>query len=318
MRYLVLFACFFALFSPPLEAAYLYKSGKWINTKEAAWMSVQEHYAAAMDAYQNKNWVALVRHTLIVTTNFPETPFAEEANFYLGVGYFELHDFELANKQFSSYLKKQAAPKHFEKAIEYKFQIAEKFEGGARKHMMGFKSLPQWIPAKREALNLYDEVITALPNHELAAKALFGKGRLQLDEEEFTAAVESFQTLIRRFPKHPLSPQSYLMIAKTYLAQVKEEYTDPDMLDLAEINLKKYATDFPSDERIEEGRGYFLKMQELYAEKLYTIGKFYLKTKKPKAAQFYFAKVLSKFPETKIADEVRNLQKTNPLLQEVK
>ena len=37
--------------------------------------------------------------------------------------------------------------------------------------------MPKWVPARDEAIHIYDEVITALPHHELAAHALFGEGK---------------------------------------------------------------------------------------------------------------------------------------------
>lgn len=303
-RFLTISTCLLFLSSTPLHAAYFYKAGKLINTKQAAWMSVQEHYAAAMNAYEKKNWYELVQHTLIITANFPDSVFVDEATYYLAVGYFHLKDYELSNQQFTKYLKRQGAPKHFEEAVEYKFHIAEKFEDGAKKHVLGFKSLPQWLPAKEEALKIYEEVISALPNHEIAAKALFSKGKLELFEKNYVEAIEGFQNLIRRFPKNPLTPKSYQMIATTYLEQAKNDYPDPDLLDLSEINLKRYMQDFPSDEEIAFVKKKFADMQELYAAQLFQIGNFYQKTKKKEAAELYFIKILSKFPDTKIAKEI--------------
>jgi outer membrane protein assembly factor BamD (BamD/ComL family) len=293
--------CFLVYIPATSHAAYTFKNGKLIKSQEVATMSVQEHYSAALDAYQKQNWDEVTHHCVIVIKNFGSTPFAQEAYFYLGVSYFYLEEYEFANRFFTKYLKKQGAPKFFEEAIEYKFKIAERYQHGARLHVLGMESLPKWVPAREEAIAIYDEVITALPHHELAARSLFGKAKLLLKEEEYKASVETYQVLIRRFPKHPLAAESYIGIGEVYLSQAQAEYPDQDFLDLAEINLRKFRLNFPSDERIAVAEKMMLDMKEVYASDLYDTGRFYERTKKPHAAHLYYTRILAKYPETKVS-----------------
>jgi outer membrane protein assembly factor BamD (BamD/ComL family) len=283
------------------EAAYTIRNGKLINTNEVATLSVQEHYSVAMDAFQKQDWEEVVRQSIIVIRNFPSTPFAQDAFYYLGVGYFHLEEFELANRHLTNYLKKQNTPKYFEEAIQYKFKIAERFHRGARKHILGWESMPKWVPAREEAIAIYEEVITALPHHDLAAQALYGKAKLLLKTEEYKSSIETYQVLIRRFPKHPLAIESYIGIGQVYLIQSQQEYPDQDYLDLAEINLRKFRQDFPSEEKVGVAQGMLLNMKEVYASHLYDIGRFYERTKKPHASHIYYTRILAKYPETKVA-----------------
>lgn len=291
-------ALFFAI---PGQAAYTIKDGKLLHTHELATMSVQEHYSAALEAFQKSNWEELIMQSTIVIKNFPESPFAAEAQYYLGVGYFHLGELEMANKQLTTYLKKQSAPKYFEDAIKYKFAIAEKYQKGAKKHILGFESMPKWMPAREEALVIYDEVITALPHHELAVQSLFGKAQLLMADEEYKTSVETYQTLIRKFGKHPLACESYIGIGKVYLTQCKKEYPDPDFLDLAEINFKKFRADFPNEPRMALAENMLVEMREIYAKSLYETAQFYERTKKPHASAIYYNKILAKYPKTKTA-----------------
>ena len=297
----VLFAVLIFLTTASLQASYTIKGGKLVNKKEMATMSVQEHYGAAVDSYDKKDWEELIHQCTVINKNFSNTPFALECAFYLGVAYYHLEDFELANINFSKYLKKQTTPKHFEEAIQYKFEIAERFHGGAKRHLMGWQNMPKWMPAKDDALEIYDEVITALPHHDLAAQALFGKAKLQLLEEDYRASVETYQTLIRRFPKHPLATDSYLGIGEVYLTQCKAEYPDRDFLDLAEINLRKFQQNFPGEERVKRAEEMLLTMQEVYAKNLYETGHFFERTHKLNAAYIYYSKIINDYPNTKTA-----------------
>ena len=285
-----------------LNASYTLKEGKLINTEYAATFSVQEHYSAILQAYQQEQWEEVIRQSLIMIHNFPSTPFADETHFYLGVAYFNLYELEFANQYLTRYLKSQATPKFFEEAIQFKFQIAEQFHHGAKKHLLGWQHLPKWVSAREEAIAIYEEVLTALPHHELAACALFGKAQLHLQEEEYKASVETYQTLIRRFPKHPLSVESYIGIAQVYLMQSKDRYPDQDYLDLAEINLKKFKSSFPKEEKIAEAERLLLEMKELFANNLYDTARFYERTKKPHAAHIYYDRIVAKYPQTKAAE----------------
>jgi len=294
----------------PAFGAYTLKSGKLINTDEVATLSVQEHYSAALEAFQKNDWTEVARQATIVIRNFPETPFYQEALYLLGAAMYNVGEYEISNKHLSSYLRKQAALQHFREAIDLKFRIAEQFKDGAKKHMMGWKALPKWVPAYDEALKIYDEVISALPNDDLAARALFGKSFLQLAEEEYASSIETCQTLIRRFPKHELAPEAYVQVAHIYLTESQEKYPDADYLDLAEINMKRFRADFPSDDRLLTVEKIFEEMQEVYANSFYEIGQFFERTKKPHAAVIYYAKIVKTFPNTHSAELSRSRLKT--------
>ncbi len=289
----------------PLEAAYTIKGGKLLEMAEVATMSVQEHYSAAADAYQNEKWEELVRQSVIIVKNFPASPFVHESLFYLGAGNYHLQELEQADETLSRYLKKQAACKYFEQAIGLRLAIAEAFRHGEKKHLFGFKKLPRMIPAGEDALAIYDEIIAALPHHDNAARALFGKGKLLTEGEDHRQAIESFQNLIRRFPKHALAIESYVEIGRNYLQQATSEYPNPDFLSLAEINLAKFQDAFPGESRLTEVQNVLGEMQELYAKKLYETAQFFERTKKPQAAHLYYVKLSHRYPNTHVAELAR-------------
>lgn len=303
MKRFIIFAAGALLIPIASQAAYTIKDGKLIGMHELATLSVQEHYSLAKAALEKGDWLELIRQSQIVTKNFSGTVFALDSYFYLGVAYFNMHEFDLANISFDNYLKKQTAPKLFEEAFRYKFSIAQQFENGAKRRFLGKENMPKWMPAQQEALAIYDEVIMALPQHDLAVQSLFGKANVLLEQEEFKSSIETFQTLLRRFPKHPLARDSYIAITKVYATQAEEEYPDPDYLDLAEINVKKFKIDFRGDPKVAEAEAFLAEMVELYAKELYKTAQFYERTKKPNASVIYYSKIVSKYPSTQTAEK---------------
>jgi outer membrane protein assembly factor BamD (BamD/ComL family) len=302
MSYLKKLIVVLSLVFAPLAAAYTVTGGKMIKTDEVATHSVQEHYSLLLEAFHKEEWKEAMHQAAILIKNFPDSPLQHEAIFFLGSSYFHQEDNDIANDYLTQYLRKQTALQHFRDAIEMKFQIAERFRHGSKKHIGGYEILPKWMPAKQEALKIYDEVIAALPNDDLAARALFGKAMVEREETEYTASIESLQALIRRFPRHPLAPDVYVEIGRTYLLQSKNKYPDADFLDLADLNLKKFRQDFPTDERQGTAEQLLGEMQEVFAKSYYEIAKFYERTKKPHASILYYSKIVKAFPNSKSAE----------------
>lgn len=272
--------------------------------------SASDYYNDVLKAYQDKKWEELVVISKEMMSRYGESPFHSEVSYYKGIAYFNLQDFDLSNTCFSNYLKHETTPKYFEESIEYKYQIAESFCQGARRHLFGMERLPRVLPAKEQALDIFDEIITALPRHDLTAKSLFKKGSLLCDFNDFKPSTESFQILIRRFPKHYLAPEAYLGIQEVYLKQSQQEFPDPDVLELAEINLFKFKESFPGDSKIENAEKMYIDMQDSFAKELFETGFFYERTQKIDAAILYYANVISQYPRSSFAEKAkRNMTK---------
>jgi outer membrane protein assembly factor BamD (BamD/ComL family) len=290
-----LFFCLF-VFVAPLAAL---EEGELDWTPQGP--SVQEYNGLMQQALKEGNWWAVIDYAGIISYNFPTSPFASEVSYIMGEAYYRLEQLEAANDCFTAYLNHVASPKNFEQAIEYKFRIAERFATGTKKRLFSSVKMPAWVPAQEDAIPIYDEVIASLPHSDMAAKALLGKARVQAYAEDFKPSEETLDLLIRRFPKHELAAEAYLEKNKVYLEQCKLTSFDLDILDLAEVSLRKFRLTHPRDSRLEEAEKVFLEMQELYAQNLYETGCFFAKTGKEAAALIYFQKVMAQYPATEAA-----------------
>lgn len=301
-----------------LEAAFTLKDGKVVDAEAAPTMPVQDHFNAGAQAMQNDNWAEAARQFRIVSFNFPKSEFYSDALFYQGVAEFYLDELDASNEALTAYLKSKNNPKFFQEAIEYKFHIAEKYNLGYKRRFFGTKKLPKWASGKAHAVQIYDEVIAALPCHDLAAKALYSKGCLQWSEKQYRQGVDAFQMLIKRFPKHELAPESYVAISKIFVEQSSTEFQNPDVLAFAQINLRKFKNDFPREERVAEVESDLLNIKEYFAKGLYDTGQFYERTGKPRAAVIYYQNAIQQFPETEIAKQCLDRLETLKIANQVK
>ena len=139
----------------------------------------------------------------------------------------------------------------------------------------------------------------------MAARALLSKASIFRSREQFRESIESYQTAIRKFPRTEFAAKAYSLIAKAYLLQAQIDVHNPDILALAQINLKKFGQDFPRDEKIKQAESNLHEMKEIFATALYETGQFYERKKKPKASVLYYHNAIEQFPETKIAEKCK-------------
>lgn len=274
----------------------------WENTGP----SVQEYNRALQQAVAGGHWWAVVDYANIISYNFPNSPFAQEASYLMGEAYYKLNQLEYANECLTAYLNHASSPKHFEDAVEYKFNIAEQFASGAKKRLFGSIKMPAWVPAQEDSIPIYDEVIAALPHSEFAARSLLSKARVQTSCEDYKPAIDTLDVLIRRFPKHDLAAEAYLEKNKIYLVQCQGQNLDPDMLDLTEVNLRKFRLAFAREPRLAEAEKILKEMREIFAQNLLETGQFFEKTKKIPASAIYYNKAIAKYPDTAAAEVSRH------------
>ncbi|MFA5250253.1 MAG: outer membrane protein assembly factor BamD [Parachlamydiales bacterium] len=281
-------------------------------------LTIQECLQRLESFSGKKDWNRTIKYGSYLTRYRSKTPGGIEALYFLGVAYFEQGELEKANLYFTKYLSKNFMPKYFEEALKYKFQIADKFYGGAKKPLFGSEKMPAWLPAKEDALKIYAEVINGLPQTEMAMKALFNSARIHFDFEEYKEAIEKAENFIGKYPKHELAIESFLLISQAYLKQASPRHQEDDLLNLAQINLEHFQKAFPGEERILEAKKDLLGIKEIYAEGLFEVAQFYLKKGQASAAEIYHKKILSAFAETRVAEKISRMALPQPKEEKAK
>jgi outer membrane protein assembly factor BamD (BamD/ComL family) len=248
--------------------------------------------------YAKKEWEKAASYIQQIIRYYPQTQQAINGHYQLGLCFYTLRDFDLANRAFSRYLERDPTGKRFEEVMGYKFAIAEAFRRGECTHLFGARHLPKWLSADREAIEIYDEIIAVLPGQDLAVRSLWGKGCLLIRSCQYKEGREAFFTLITAFPRHPLAIESYLQIGCSYLRECDTEPSNSDLLSLACINLKKFQQAFPGEPRIAAATKMYEQMQECFAASIYDMAEFYERTCHPSAAIIYYKNILRDFPTT--------------------
>jgi outer membrane protein assembly factor BamD (BamD/ComL family) len=288
---------------------------KWKRDYALADASAEDHFAAGMEAIGARDWQSASRELRIIRDHFPTSPLAKEAAYHLGTVEFERGEYDIASEYLTTYLNEESMPQHFEEIFQRKFVVAEAFKEGYHKRAGGWRGMPRWQGAEGDALEIYQEVATALPSHELGEKSLFASADILGRRKDYTEAIEKYQTLISRFPKGVLAPSSYLAIAQLHLDKVLHSPQDPDVLPLAQLNVKRFRQDFPMDERLTQAEACLDQMREHIAQGLFDTARYYEKKKEDRAAYVYYLATTREYPETGAADRARvRLEKLGDLI----
>lgn len=265
----------------------------------------REHFAKGIQALKKGDLRFAAYNFRLIVRNAPNSTIGKETFYHLGRLYFIQGEYEAANKAFTTYLTVQENPDYFRKAIEFKYNIAEKFREGEGRHLFGARQFPKWSSGEEVAVQIYDEIIAAMPNDEYAICSLFSKADLLLARHDFDGSIQSYRRLIKLFPKNELAPKAYLRITQAYQLQCQYEFQNPDLLTLAMLNLRDFEMQFPRGEQLEEAKAVVARMREIYAGGIYETGQFYERTSKPSASVLYYRKAITDFPTTGVAEKCR-------------
>ena len=307
MRYFIALALIVAPLS--LEAFHIHRTP----------YTAAEHLEAGKELIARGDRIVGCRHFKMIFTAYPDAPEVAEAYYQLGMLGVQEGDGRAAVKWFNRYLEKEPQTERFEEIFGYKLAIADAFCGGRRAHLFGGRWMPRWSGTKYDALELYDEIYAAMPSHEYGAQALYGKGLVLWKLREYDEAVDAMQGFIARFPRHEHAPDAYEAICNIYLDHVRYQPHNPDLLPLAQINLRKFRADFPTDERLLKGEEILEEIREALADALIETGKFYERKGIEPAACVYYTHAANDYVGTAAADfaiaRLDELQPVNPLLE---
>ena len=90
--------------------------------------------------------------------------------------------------------------------------------------------LPKWISGQDSALEIYDEVVAALPNHELTLRALQSKAELLSSMGEYRECVETYRLIIRRFQRMKLFPRAISILRRPTTSKASMSSRTPTFL----------------------------------------------------------------------------------------
>ncbi len=205
-----------------------------------------------------------------------------------------LKDYYKTYKELQEFLSEFSGTNYEGEALNMQFVIAEVFLSGTKRKFLGMRMLK----ADDIALRILDDIVTNDPDSQLAELATVTKARYYYAEGDYAFAEQEYGFLIQQYPRSRYVRQSLLQGA--YAAQASFTGIDFDDAPLieAEERFRRYVSLYPGSAE-QEGIGLLLDgIGETRAEKELSIGKYYEKVGRIRAARFYYRSTMTNWPDT--------------------
>ncbi len=239
------------------------------------------------------------RHDLVMAVKkhlkkFPGDPTCEEAMFVAGEAEYDHEQFYQAFAWYEKQLARYPSGPFSERALLREMEIGKGLMGGEKRQL--WRVIP--IKAADEGIEILQKVAEHAPGTKLAEDALMHIGDWRYERGEFDKAVETYDQFLKLMPRSRLASQAMLNGAHATLEQYRGvEYDESPLLEAHDRYLFFQET-YPQIARREDVGQILSGIVDAQAERLMHCAGFYERTNRPKAAVYYYRKILEDFPDT--------------------
>jgi outer membrane protein assembly factor BamD (BamD/ComL family) len=242
------------------------------------------------------------------------TPYGEKAQFWLAETQFRLKKYVKAEDTFEVLMKKYEHSEYAEKVCARQYQIAQIWlasEDPKAKPLdwtARFDGRAPVIDPSSYAIKALEHVRQNDPDGPLADEAVLRMADHYHAVGNFNDAALYYDQLIndQSLRKSEYRERAMLSsIDSKMKAYIGPEY-DVAGLEQAQDTINKTFQEFPDRRASAEGLYHTNDLiKDQYAERAYTVAKYYMNIKKAASAEYYFGMVIAKWPDSKWAGEAR-------------
>ncbi len=219
-----------------------------------------------------------------------------EALFYYADSEFQLGNYMQAYETYERLLDEQKGTDLAQRVLRNEIVIAEVFLSGRWRKIWG--GLIR-MPAKEEALDILERIATnRAPGTPFAEQAIKIKADYYYSRGEFTDAEQEYARLAREFPRSRYAQLALMRSAQASYASFPGVKFDDAALVEAEERFEQFRKKFPQLAQDENVPLLLEQIRNSRAQKEYTVGQYYERTKHTRAAAFYYRSVIKYWPDT--------------------
>lgn len=223
-----------------------------------------------------------------------------EAHLLLGEAYFQMGEFWKAYESFEV-VAESGAGELFYRALRREMDVARAFFSGKKRNLWGF--IP--LPAYDDGVEILDKVFERAPGTRLGEDALKLKADFLYERGDMDLAQDEYVTLVREYPSGRYTQTAMLRSAEAADASFPGVKFDDRPLVEAEERYKQVKATFPAYAERERVDARLDGIRAKRAEKDLDIGRWYERTNRPQAAEYYYRAVLRDWSGTVAATEAR-------------
>jgi len=262
---------------------------------------------SAKEASENGNdWTALSIYEIIVK-DYPQSMFAPEAYFQMGIIFTKRNQWEHANRCFETIIKKYPDYQKFNMVVGRQFEVAYLIQQGNRPYIYGI--IP-WFLDYGLAVKVFENVIDNAPFSDYAPMALMNISICAEKDSQPDLAIDALDRLINSYPQSMFIPDAYLQMGKIYRNMVEGPEYDQTATREAITFYQDYLILFPEESEVAHAEQGLEIMQDTIARSRLVMGDFfyYYRTDNRAAAIFY-NETITLAPKSIAAEQAREMLK---------
>lgn len=292
----------------------------WSKTKVAPDPISQAEFDAAKKLFDAKQYdkaeplfAALAKRELK-----KGTPWGEKAQYFLAETQYHRERFVAANDNYQRLIKKYPGTEYRDQLVRREYDIAMYWlsdEDPKAKPLPSkayYDGRAPMLDAKGYAIRTLEHVRLHDPQGPLADHAALRTADHYHTVGDYEQAAVFYDQLLAEHAKSPLRERAQLSsIDARIKGYIGPEY-DGSGLDSAQETIKRTIAEFPEHQASNEQLYHTLDLiNDQHAEREYNYGLYYIRARKPTAAEYQFGLVIAKWPKSKWAELARvQLKKT--------
>ncbi len=242
-----------------------------------------EHAIALIAFGQTRQGIRQLRR---LVRKHPEADWVGTANYYMGIGSFQLGRYERAFNFLDTFILSQ--PETPDIAIARKLQL----ESAKR---LGEDSINTAKP-------LFDKLIAEASGADFLAAVRWTLAELYFELRRYHDAMGAYMDFVDFHPFHPDAGEAWFKIAESSYRVALGIERAQQYLDEAEAALEDFLSHFETHERVEDAQVMLEDIRSRQAKRSFMVVDYYLEIKEnPYAAMYYLRRIMDRF-EAEIAE----------------
>lgn len=191
--------------------------------------------------------------------------------------------------------------------VNREYELGELYYTGKREPAFWSLRWIPWLVGADKSKEILEKALERAPFSKRAPSARLRLAYILDQESKVKESLEQLRLIIKNYPDSTEVEFAYLALADGLLVMAQRGDGDgkysSEAIEVFHEIIKKY----PKSEHSEWARKSLLKAQDIQAERLLTMAKFYERTGRTDASERYLARIVKDFPESKQADQSENM-----------
>ena len=297
----VLCGCVLLACTSVAQAEKQWDGTKWIDVQPAVPGTPSGDMAALRTLVETKRNDEAVHTAEVFLGRHPNSPLCEEAINLAGIATMQKGRYWDAYHWFERQIEDFPNGPLLSRALDREYQIGEAFLQGRTRRVMTVLKLS----AEDEGIEILDRIIEHAPASFIARKSLLRVAKYHFDYAEYEDAILRYDEFVERYPRSAKRASSMIQAARASLLQFRGVSWDTDPLHEAAARYRVIQSAYPQAAKVEGISAILTEIRATLAHKVYHMALFYERTKKPRAAAYYYCMVVRDYRTTRWAGDAK-------------